>query len=97
MGHQDHAVATSLTWRSEDPCTWNKHLQKSAVARLSSAVTVLEINAFYNVIITVLLIFYCLLSPLCEADPAIHISDLGGLQSFVRSLEWLHQAHVTAI
>ena len=53
---------------------------KSAVGRLSSAVTVLEINAFYNVIITVLLlIFYCLLSPLCEADPAIHISDPGHL------------------
>lgn len=71
---------------------------KSAVTRLSGAVTVPEINAFYNVIITVLLlIFYCLLSPLYEADPAIHISDRGGLQPFVRSLEWLHQAHVTAI
>lgn len=71
---------------------------KSAVARLSSAVTVLEINAFYNVIITVLLlIFYCFLSPLYEADPAIHISDLCGLQSSVRSLERLHQARVTAI
>ena len=71
---------------------------KSAVARLSRAVTVLEINALYNVIITLLLlIFYCLLSPLEEADPAMHISDLGGLQSFVHSLESLHQPRVIAI
>lgn len=71
---------------------------KFAVARLSSTVTALEMNAFYNVIITVLLlIFYCLLSPLHEADPVTHISDLGGLQPFVCSLEQLHQAHVIYI
>lgn len=88
MGHQDPTAATSLTWRPDDPCAWSKHLLKPAVAGLSRAVTVPEINAFYNVVITVVvLIFYCLLSPLYEADPATHISDLGGLQSLLRSPE----------
>lgn len=58
----------------------------------------LEMNAFHNDIITVLvLIFYCLLSPLYEADPAAHISDLDGLQPFFSSLGWLYQAHATAV
>lgn len=45
------------------PGTWSKYLLESAAARLSAAVTVLEIKEFYNVVITVLLIFYCWLSP----------------------------------
>lgn len=71
-----------------EPCARSKLLLKSAVGRLSSPVTVLEMNAVYNVIITVLLLtFYCLLSPLYEAEPVIHTSDLGGPQSFGHSLE----------
>lgn len=44
-----------------------------------------------------LLMFYCLLSPLCEADPVIHLRDQGGRRPFVHCLEWLQWAHVTAI
>lgn len=73
---------------------WSQAWLESAGARPSRAVTALEINAFCNDIITALvLIFYCLLSPLYEADPAAHISDLDGLQPFLPSLAWLHQAH----
>lgn len=71
-----------------ESCAQSKWLLKSAVGGLSSPVTVLEMNAFYNVIIIVLLLtFYCLLSPLYEAEPVIHISDLCGPQFFGHSLQ----------
>lgn len=80
------------------PSHEGQRLLRAAVGRLSSSVTAPEMNVFYNVIVTVLfLIFYCLLSPLCEADPVIHLSDQGGGQPCVHSPKWLQRAHVTAI
>lgn len=76
------------------PSHEGQRLLRAAVGRLSSSVTAPEMNVFYNVIITVLfLIFYCLLSPLCEADPVIHLSDQGGGQPCVHSPKWLQRAH----